>query len=269
MYKFSINAYVCTDVGCVRSNNEDNYNLCGHIRSDVNVGVSSYKVKTFDKKILMSVCDGMGGESFGEVASLIAVKNFSRAGCDNFIKTATNDVLFINRSVCEAGEKAGASRIGSTLANLYIDKGKAISCNLGDSRVYLYRKKELKRLSKDHDEATRLVDMGIISPEQAVTDKRRHSLTQFLGMFEDEIIPEPYFCDEISIEDGDRFFICSDGICDILSDEDICSILNVENMPQTAVDKLIEQALEKGSKDNCTALVADIKKLHPLFYELF
>ena len=269
MYKYRINAYVCTDVGRVRTNNEDNYCLCGHIRKDVNDAISSCSIKTFDKRLLMSVCDGMGGESYGEVASLIAVQNFRKAKFKDFVKIATDDVISINKKVCEAGKNAGASRIGSTLANLCIDNGRARSCNLGDSRVYLYREGEIKQLSKDHDEASRLVDMGMITREQALNDKRRHSLTQFLGMFEDEIIPEPHFSAEINIKDGDRFLICSDGISDVLQETDICRILDKEKTPKEAVDKLIETAFEKKSKDNCTALVTDIKKMNPLFYELF
>ncbi len=122
-------------------------------------------------------------------------------------------------------------------------------------------------MSVDHDETTRLVNMGVLTPEQAVTDKRRHQLTQFLGMYEDEVVPEPYYSDEIIIEDGDLFFICSDGVCDVLSDDEIKRILLENESIKETVNRLIDRALENGSKDNCTALLVEVKKKPVLLYE--
>ena len=257
MYNYTLSAYVRSDVGTIRTNNEDNYNLCGRFREDVSINNSEAFCNVSDREALFSVCDGMGGENCGEIASLIAVSNLRSAQKNEFRKISAEDVLILNEKVCESGRKEGNGRTGTTLSNLYIDNGHALACNVGDSRTYLLRDGILYRLSVDHDEATRLINMGVLTPEQAKDDNRRHQLTQFLGMHEDDIIPEPYCSDEIVIEDGDRFFICSDGISDVLSDEDIRRVLK-EGLPvKDTVNRLIDMALECGSKDNCTALLVE------------
>ncbi len=267
MYRFSLLASVLSDVGRVRGNNEDNYLLIDRYREDVDEKVSRAMCRVPDRKALFSVCDGMGGEEFGEVASLIAVSGMRPASFKFFREISEQDVLTLNDAVCEEMKKRGNGRMGSTLSNLYIDHGRALACNVGDSRTYLYRDGILQRLSVDHDEATRLVSLGILTPEQAMTDKRRHQLTQFLGMKEDEIVPEPYYSEEISIRDGDRFFLCSDGVTDVMTDEDIAAVLSENLSPEETVENLVRQSLERGSRDNCTALIVDVKKKPLLLYE--
>jgi len=269
MYKYTLTAGVRSDVGNVRSNNEDNYYICGKYRADVSENNSKAQCQVTDRRALFSVCDGMGGVEFGEIASLIAVSNMRYAKKADFHKISGEDVQIINKKVGEIGLEKCSGRMGSTLSNLYIDNGCAIACNLGDSRTYLLRDNILTKLSEDHDEATRLVKMGIITPEQALTDNRRHQLTQFLGMLEDEIIPEPYYSDEISIKEGDRFLICSDGVSDSILDEEIADYLKEPLSAQEMADKLVDEAISRGSKDNCTALVVDVNKKPVLLYEIY
>ena len=267
MYKYTLTAGVRSDVGNVRSNNEDNFYICGKYRTDVNDNNSKAQCRVTDRRALFSVCDGMGGVEFGEIASLIAVSNMRNAKKADFYKISGEDVQSINKQVGDIGLEKCSGRMGSTLSNLYIDNGSAIACNLGDSRTYLFRDNTLTKLSEDHDEATRLVNMGIITPEQALTDNRRHQLTQFLGMLEDEVIPEPYYSEEITIKDGDRFLICSDGVSDMLLDNELADLLNESLSAQDMADKLVDEALKRGSKDNCTALIVDVKKKPVLLYE--
>ena len=264
MSKFLLDASVRSDVGNVRKNNEDNYFLCGEYREDVNLNDSRKECRVTDDKALFSVCDGMGGEAHGEIASLVAVANMRGFESKDFGAPVHEDVLRLNELVCEEVRKRGRMRMGSTLTNIYIDNGKAIATNLGDSRSYLLRNGELSRLSVDHDEATHLMQLGLLTEEEAATDGRRHQLTQFLGMMEDDIIPVPFVGDVIDLKAGDRFLICSDGITDVLSDDDIRDILSVKDKAGKASNDLVETALLKNSKDNCTAMVIDVKK-KPLF----
>lgn len=267
MSSLYLDACVRSDVGTVRGNNEDNYNLCGQYREDVDENDSRKECRVRDEEALFSVCDGMGGEAHGEIASLVAVSNMKSLKSSEFDTAVNEQVLQLNRLVCEEVNKRGHISMGSTLSNLYIDKGQAQACNLGDSRTYMLRDGELKKLSVDHDEATHLVRLGLLSEEDARTDVRRHQLTQYLGMPEEEFIPEPYLSERISIRPGDRFMICSDGVTDVLSDQEIKDILAVKNRPGEACNDLIYTALLKKSKDNCTALVVDVKR-KPLFLRL-
>ena len=268
MCKFVISACVRSDVGRIRNNNEDNYRLLDVFRKDVEQNNSEASINCTDQKAIFSVCDGMGGEECGEIASLIAVQNIRSTEKKTFKEIAIEDAVSINAMVCKAAIEKNISRMGSTMANLYIDAGTAIAANVGDSRVYFYRKGILKQLTMDHDEAARLVNMGVLTIEQAQTDKRRHQLTQYLGMNDEEIVPEPYFCDEIKISDGDRFLLVSDGVTDDLTDDDIAKILNKGLLPKETVDTIVDTALERSGHDNITAIVVDIKENAKSFWKV-
>ncbi len=255
-----LDACVRSDVGNVRKNNEDNYYICGQYREDVNENDSRKECRVPDREALFSVCDGMGGEAYGEVASLIAVSNMKPCLCTEFDTVIIEEVQKLNSLVCAEVLNRGHVTMGTTLTSIYIDNGEAVACNVGDSRIYLLRDGELKMLSVDHDQATHLMNMGLITKEQAANDPRRHQLTQFLGMTEDDIIPEPHIGERITIEPGDRFLICSDGITDVLDDEAIKDALSRKRKASAVVNDLINTALLKKSKDNCTAMVIDVKK---------
>lgn len=258
MSDFTICAYVRSDVGKVRNNNEDNYRIQEKFRSDVSKNNSELTVECTDDSALFSVCDGMGGEECGEIASLIAVRDIRSASCENWKDIVNEDVQKLNISVCDYAKENRVTRMGSTLSNLYIDKGKAIAVNVGDSRVYLFRNGNITRLTEDHDETTRLVKLGMLTEEQAKTDKRRHQLTQFLGMFEDEVVPEPHFSDEIALSNGDRFLLISDGVSDLIKDNELQDFLSKGMTPKETVNAIVDEALSRGGKDNTTAMVVDV-----------
>ncbi|MBR0093501.1 MAG: serine/threonine-protein phosphatase, partial [Lachnospiraceae bacterium] len=208
-------AYVRSDVGRVRENNEDNYYFCGYIREDVTMLRSAAVCETEYTPTLYAVCDGMGGESHGEAASLIAVRHLHPYEYSGVKTGADSDLQAANDEICGEIKKRGCARMGTTLAALYLDKEMAVVCNIGDSRIYLLRHGLLTQLSTDHDEAASLVRMGMLTKEQARTDKRRHALTQYLGVPPEEMTLEPAF-DEVRLLPGDRFLLCSDGITDLI-----------------------------------------------------
>ncbi len=258
MSDFKVHAFVRSDVGKIRKNNEDNYRILDKYRSDVSVNNSELSADCCDERALFSVCDGMGGEECGEVASLIAVKGMREAGYESWKTIAGEDVQSLNRAVCDYSIENHISRMGSTLSNLYIDNGRAIAVNLGDSRVYMFRNGSITRLTHDHDEASRLVNMGILTDEQARSDSRRHQLTQFLGMYEDEIIPEPYFSDTIKLLDGDRFLLVSDGATDLINDEELREFLGEGLSAEDTANRIVDEALLRRGHDNTTVMVIDV-----------
>lgn len=256
----NIEAAVRTNTGRIRANNEDNFFLADDIREDVSDGEARCSVSEIDRWFLAAVADGMGGEERGELASLITVENIYPCPFHKMRETAADCIRQANEQICNEIEEHGGARMGSTLAALYIDKGKALCCNIGDSRVYLMRDGVLSQLSVDHNKAHQMVSLGILTPQQAARHPSRHQLTQHLGIFEDEMIIEPAFSQVIVLKDGDQFLLCSDGLTDMVTDEEIAARLTEGKDPEDVVEDLVDLALEHGGRDNVTALVVQIRK---------
>ena len=185
-----IQGYASTNVGKIRSNNEDNYYLCGRYRSDVSSALCFDNYSCDASKHLFSVCDGMGGTSFGELASLIAVQTLDvyKDDFDDRIAEYTSEA---NRLICDEISTHGGKRIGTTFAVLSIFKGIARAYNIGDSRIYFMRDGKLTQLSVDHTQAQMMINHGLLTEEQAKNHRAKHILTQHLGIFPDEMLIEP------------------------------------------------------------------------------
>lgn len=245
---------VRTHQGKIRVNNEDNFYWNGNIRADVNKSQLSYKGVETSGLVLAAVCDGMGGEAQGELASLIAVRALKPCSIDQVRETAIDSIQNANAEICNEIEKNNGRRMGTTLAALYIENDKAISCNVGDSCVYMLREGELRQLSVEHNQVSQLVAMGILTREEARKNKNRHVLTQYLGIFEDEMVIKPAFSEEITLCDGDLFLLCSDGLTDMVREEEMAEILQ-SGTPEEQADRLVQQALDHGGRDNVTVIV--------------
>lgn len=253
--KLKITAAAQTHVGKVRANNEDNFYLCGHIRTDVSQKEAEDRCTVRDSRFLAAVADGMGGEELGELASLLAVQSLRPCGFDAVRDTALASIRQANSQICAEMGKNGGRRVGSTLAALYIDDGKALCCNIGDSRCYLLRDGALKQLSTDHNKARRMVELGVLTPEQAARHPSRHELTQHLGIFESEMVIEPTFSEAVALRPGDAFLLCCDGLTDMVTEADIAARLTAGGTPEEQAADLIQMALAHGGRDNVTALV--------------
>jgi len=259
-----ISCAAITNVGKVRDNNEDNFYVNEYFKMTTSTLSDYYEDNNIRKQYLYDVCDGMGGEELGEVASMIAVKTIARYQKTDIKATVMNYIQEANKLICDEIKKNDCVRIGTTLALLFINAGKAIAYNIGDSRVYLFRKNKLIQLSEDHTQAQRLVDMGLLTKGAAANHKDRHKLTQHLGIFPDELIIEPFVSQEINIEQNDIFLLCSDGLTDMVSDDDIADIFyNKQEGIEPLAKELMSKALEKGGKDNITVVLvkADTKRV--------
>lgn len=254
----SIKAAVMTHAGNVRKNNEDNFYLNGRIRRRVSKKRVLRRFSGRDEAVLLAVADGMGGHERGELASLIAVKSLRE--CRPAQGKDAADACFrrANERICEEIEKNGGSRMGSTLTALFIDEGKAVCCHIGDSRCYLLRNGTLTQLSADDSKARRMVELGVLTPEQAARHPSRHELTQHLGIFPDELVIQPAFAGPLGLLPGDIFLLCSDGLTDRTDDGAIAAVLAGEGSPRRKAKALVKLALEGGGRDNVTALVAEI-----------
>ncbi len=247
---------VCTDTGRIRENNEDNFYLDGRTRENVAQGHVLFGHKKWGRRLLAAVCDGMGGEEQGELASLLAVR--ALAAADPSIKKGKDleEAFFAaNRAVCEEIRKNGGQGMGSTMTALLIKDGAAFPVNLGDSRIYLFRKGSLMRLTTDHSRAEVMRRAGLLTEAAARTHPGRYVLTRYLGVPEEELAPEPERGEQIPLRRGDIFLLCSDGLTDMLPDTEIARILSKGNRPEKQAEVLVEAALACGGRDNVTVAV--------------
>ncbi len=238
-----------SDRGRVRRNNEDSF------LADDALG-------------LYVVADGMGGHAGGEVASRMAIEHLRDAVRTHHIpredrqagaEAAATEALghgfqLANRSVLETGLRDTALYgMGTTMTALLAAGGLLHLAHIGDSRAYLLRLGRLLQLTEDHTLVGEQVRAGLLTPDQARTSVHRHILIRAVGI-------EPQVQTDlktIGIENNDLFLLCSDGLTDMLSDEEIGLILagtDVARIPQT----LIESANRNGGKDNITAVVVKI-----------
>ncbi len=261
MKKIKANVCSVTHAGRIRKENEDNYDLNGRMTSTGDLKKGSAFVQSMTEPFHLSVCDGMGGESYGELASGIAVETIAAHAAnvyesgEDFSFAISNCLDDANNRIC-AEINARGKRMGTTLATIYAVKGKIICVNIGDSRVYRYSKGILEQISFDHTHAQTIVDAGEVSMDNIgqIPDAKR--LTRHLGVFPEEGGLSPNISVIDDIEDGDIILLCSDGLTDMLNDDEITAILSTGENAQGVASKLVRRALEVGGKDNITVMTA-------------
>ncbi len=261
MKKLKANVCAVTHAGRIRKENEDNYDLNGRMTSTGDLRKGSAFVQTMAEPFHLSVCDGMGGESYGELASGIAVETIA-AHAANVYESGEDFGLAISNCLDDANSRicaeinARGKRMGTTLASIYAVKGRVICVNIGDTRVYHYSKGILDQISFDHTHAQTIVDAGQVSMDNIgqIPDAKR--LTRHLGVFPEEGGLSPNISVIDDVDDGDIILLCSDGLTDMLSDDEITAILSTGDSAQTVASKLVRKALEVGGKDNITVMAA-------------
>lgn len=242
--------------GAVRQTNQDNLFINGTWRADIHAH-ELIALSDVSEEGIYAVCDGMGGESFGEEASLMAVQGMKNASPQKFYDLGEAYLLEVNRDLCRLMRRRRA-RIGSTFVGLTVSRERARVINIGDSRCYLLRAGQLVKLTRDHTHVQRLLDSGIIPPEQAAAHPDRHKLTQHLGIFPDEMVIQPYVYDLPALCRGDLFLLCSDGLTDMLTQGDILRVLMGNGTLKGKADALYRSAMQRGGKDNITAVLVQV-----------
>lgn len=225
-----------TDVGLVRSNNEDAF---------------------LTAPPLFAVADGMGGHRAGEVASAGAIRTLQKeAGHDTDSLVAA--VQSANRVVhAEAAANPDLSGMGTTITAMMTTHDSAQIVHVGDSRAYLLREGRLRRLTQDHTVVDRLAREGKIPAEEVDRHPQRSVLERALGV-NPEVDVDVQLLD---VRPGDRLLLCTDGLTSMLDDDEIRQILLTESDPQTAAQALIDAALAAGGKDNVTAVIVDFPRV--------
>ena len=231
--------------GSLRCNNEDNFFFNGTIRNEINsIEETSLEMKEAKSRLsYFAVFDGMGGEANGEFASFASAKSFMEI-VNRASETPEKLCQIMNSAVCAEASNRKSRYMGTTVAMLSVDGEIAQSCNVGDSRVYLFRNRKLQQLSEDHVDYRR--------------NGKKGSLTQYLGIPEDEMLIEPCII-STQICSGDVFLLCSDGLSDMVGDEEICAVLRENGDMERLSRMLIGKALENGGKDNTTLILLKIR----------
>ena len=258
--KVRITAAACySHKGKKRPNNEDNLFFEGFRMNSDNQGtdqVLSYDRKRLDhltdKTVFYAAFDGMGGGDYGELASYTAADEayrfFHGGGVDAHDVTISLEHFcnIANQSVYSAGQNLGSRVMGTTIVGCYFYDGRVWICNVGDSRCYRLRNHSMEQLSLDHTDEKEMMINGITG--------RKPYLTQYLGIDPEEMHIEPYVQSH-DLESGDRYLLCSDGLTDMVSLDEIQRILENSSNPKSLVQELTEAALVGGGKDNITVMV--------------
>lgn len=213
--------------------------------------------------ILFLVCDGMGGHKGGQRASRLAVEVIQNSVIDS---NSNDPVALLDTAQKTANEKIieeaaadpGLTGMGTTSVALLLQPGnkpKAWISHVGDSRIYRIRQGRIEAITIDHSVVMEMVKHGIITAEQARTHPKSNVITQALGSKE-TIKPDTI---EIEVCKNDRYILCSDGLTDLVEDEEILK-LSKGNSHQELAEKLVHLANEYGGIDNSTVQVIDIEK---------
>ena len=245
-----LDIYGLTDEGLVRDHNED------YISWSPETG-------------LVILADGMGGHNAGEVASELAVSSINEAleevlspeikdSCDMDFKEVVHEaVIYANEEInSHAKEHPECNGMGTTIVMTLFYKDSVILASVGDSRIYRFRKGELKQVTTDHSLVQEMIDNGYMSEEEAVNSTNRNLITRALGIAEEVKVDVT----QDSFEKDDIYLLCSDGLSDMINDEQIFSVLvKTRQDLKRASEELIKQAKDHGGHDNVSVILVACK----------
>lgn len=228
-----------SEAGRVRENNEDSYYADGRI---------------------FIVADGMGGHRAGEVASAAAIEEFLLYESENRgslpLDRMRGGILAANHALHRmALNDPGLEGMGTTFTAAMVE-GDIYLGHVGDSRVYLWRRKELRFLTRDHSLVEKMVREGYISSLEARVHPQRNVILRALGVSEELDVD----LDSIAIRAGDRLLLCSDGLTASVADGELIQLISGDAEPEQLCRRLVDAAIERGGTDNITVIVVDLDR---------
>ncbi|MFS0866036.1 PP2C family serine/threonine-protein phosphatase [Microbacterium sp. 179-B 1A2 NHS] len=222
----------------------------------------------FSGSNLFVVADGMGGHAGGDIASSIAVNQLKEldhsfptpAEAERELRETIVDTAHVLvETVAKRPELAG---MGTTVSAILMVDDYAVIAHIGDSRVYLHRDGVLTQITTDHTFVQRLVDSGRITPEEARYHPRRSVLMRVLGDMDTDPEVDAFI---MQTQPGDRWLLCSDGLCGVVDDGQTAKTLAQDLAPGRTADLLLKHALDAGAPDNVTIVLVDVGGRHPMF----
>ncbi len=247
-----------TDVGRARTTNEDAFAVTDLASGKtMEVRDADHAVDVQERGILLALSDGMGGHQAGEVASALVLESL-QAALANDAKTPISEqleqaVLRANSSVVAAARSHDRRGMGATLTAVFVRGDEAFIAEVGDSRAYLLRNARLRQITRDQSLVQLMVDHGVLSAEEARHSPSKNVILQAVGLSSDVRVAIA----RLALRKGDRFLLCSDGVSNAVSDDELRELLT-GSQPHDACQAMIALANERGGDDNQTAIVADL-----------
>jgi serine/threonine protein phosphatase PrpC len=242
-----------SEIGHARENNEDKFDFYEPDEEPLLAARGSVYL----------VCDGMGGHNAGQIASELAAKQFLHAYYHlggTAQEAARHAILQAHHYIAEMASKIPSRYgMGTTLTALILKQDEGILAHVGDSRCYRLREGVFEQLSRDHTLVARLVEQGILTPEQAKYHPQRNVIRQAVGVADPSEPLEPDI-ETFALQAGDLYLLCSDGLTDMVDDAEIEAILRDEP-PTRAAWRLVDRALANGGRDNITVVLVRVLAL--------
>ena len=257
-----LNTVALTHAGMTEKNNEDRY------------AITSFQLSENDKTpcLLAVVADGIGGHRAGEVASELAVNHitqvFAKSDGRHPRKTLESAIHEASEAIADHASSSDEHEgMGATCACIWVVGDKLYIATIGDTRIYLLRDDRIQQLTTDHTWIQEAIEKNIITPEQVEGHPNMHIIRRHLGSDE---LPEVDFrmrLDDnqsdsqaednqgMQILPGDTFLICSDGLTDLVWNDEIGKIISSNSSIKTAAEKLVETANQRGGHDNITTVL--------------
>ena len=233
-----------TDRGLVRKENEDAF--C--IEEDLG---------------LLAIADGMGGHASGEVASKMAIeilKEFLEKEGQPLPERLSSGIKLANRTIYEAAQsQSQLNGMGTTLTALQLDGNRLSIAHVGDSRAYLIRGGVIEQITDDHTIVSEQVARGMMTKEEAARSDMRNILSRALGIASEVDV------EELTVSEGDQLVLCSDGLSELISKDEILSEVQSTKRPDLACNELVNLANQRGGEDNVTVIVAHLHRENLLF----
>lgn len=229
-------SYGISDVGCVRAVNEDAY-------------------LADDEKQFWTVADGMGGHQVGDLASRKIIELLEKIEpCDSlsdYVEQVEDALIGANQALIDYANHAFNNQtMGSTAVCLVIKQHVGICLWVGDSRLYRYRNHQLQQLTRDHSQVEEMVQMGLITREEAIHHPHKNVITRAVGVEPQLFVDLNVFSTQV----GDTFLLCSDGLYNAVPEPNIESVLSQRGAEACALE-LMKASLESGAEDNVSVVV--------------
>ncbi len=245
------------DTGEVRTNNEDSLAV---------VNVDQASADEAQSIGIYAVADGVGGSQRGEEASKLAVRTAVRQLMSGLTETPDETMpehyhAWLHSAAQVANQmvyRKNADEQGNmatTLVMAVVVGDKALIANVGDSRAYIISRERIHQITEDHTMVQRLLDTGVITPEQSETHPWRNHLTKAVGL--ENKIEDDHF--EVVLQEGDSLLLCTDGVTGELSDSDIQRIVCDADTPQAACEALVSASNQAGGHDNIAVVVVRLR----------
>lgn len=262
----NVSVFGMSDVGRVRKNNEDNFMVCNLTTGEASLTPALRNHRLGPRGTLFLVADGMGGEACGEVASQICattipkrlyenLKSLGNVSETNFVLLLREAVEYANQIIYQKAQSSPAYRgMGTTTTAAALFGAHLFVAQVGDSRAYVLRNKQLVQLTRDQTYLNYLADIGAEMPAEPEKDSRKSILTQAVGSSETVDVKVTY----TKARNGDNLLLCSDGLYNMVKSPEILTALTPEDTLAAKCKALIDKAIEHGGTDNITLILAEL-----------